>query len=142
MDTNGISIRLIEKHELPLIFNLVVAFLDAGIDKSYGELNIKDIEVALHNDTMALLCILKGNIIIGAFVIQINEYSNNKKLVVVTASGIDLKSWVDLVDEKLIEIAKECKCSELKIVGRDGWSKLLRSRGWDKVYSVLTKKVK
>lgn len=73
-------------------------------------------------------------------VTQVCVFPKKRVLDIILTSGFDLPRWITHLED-IENIAKEFKCSESRILGRDGWVKVLKPFGYEKTQVVLRKKL-
>ena len=72
----------------------------------------------------------------AAFVTEVCDYPQMRTMRWVLAGGNNLEEWLSPLTEKVENWAKRNKCQRLEIVGRKGWTKVLRDYNPQAVYFV------
>lgn len=72
----------------------------------------------------------------ASFVTEVCDYPQMRVMRWVLAGGSNMESWLTLLTEKVENWAKKNKCQRLEIVGRKGWTKVLRDYEPQAVYFV------
>lgn len=60
----------------------------------------------------------------AAVVTQLNETEWRRVCTIVACGGMRMKRWIGLI-KPIEDFAKSCGCSAVRIIGRDGWSRVL-----------------
>lgn len=137
-----IQLHSIEPHMVEIMWPKIVKFVDMACEYSNGELNSDIILKDVLGDRLRLIIMRNEKDIVAVMTLKIEQFETGKKvLTALTVGGSDIDSWVNEIDGALNSIAKEQDCSEMYIVGRAGWVRKLKSIGYDKVHTVLAKKV-
>lgn len=127
---------------LPVIWPRVEEMIDMAIAHSNEELSISSIYNKLLEGDMLLVTINEGDSIVAALTLERRHFDTGKDVLnVVTAGGADMHIWVEEMDDILQKLAKQFKCEEIYIVGRQGWVRTLRDLGYQRVHTTLSKRV-
>lgn len=111
----------------------VKPFLIPAIERD-GTHTLSDVEAKIFAHKAILLAGEKS-----ALVAEVDEYPQTKVLRIWLGGGDlnELKSWLN----ELLELGRSLGCSRLKIEGRDGWVRALKSLGLDRSWSVIEKDI-
>lgn len=142
MIKDKVLISAITPNMIPLVWHTVAPMIQMAVEYSHGELDLEDILARLTNNEMLLLTVSEGDLIIAALTIEKRDFASGKNILnVTTAGGADLHLWMDQLDPIIDELAREHGCTEIYIVGRPGWMRLLKGIGYEKIHTVVSKKV-
>lgn len=142
MIKDKIIISAITPEMIPLVWHNVRHMVEAAIEYSHGELHIDTIYNRLVDKEMVMLTVSEEDMIVAALTIEKRDFQSGKSILnVTTAGGADLHIWMDQMDPVLVDLAKEHGCEEIYIVGRAGWARALKRKGYGKIHTVVSKKV-
>lgn len=116
----------------PLVNHFITAALIHG-----SSLSTDDMKQRIRDGYVQLYVYDDGELK-GAFTTEVELGGQKKILRCITLGGNDFKNWVDEVEGMLIEYANDIGAI-LQVIGRPGWNRLARQRGW-KVASVIFEK--
>jgi hypothetical protein len=109
-----------------------------AIEENHGEYTLSDIYNFLSRGTMQLWIVAEELDLKSVFVTEIITYPRMRVCFIVLAAGEgldDLVAQLDVVEQW----AGELGVDELRIQGRRGWQRVLRSKGFSLSYTVLRK---
>ena len=75
----------------------------------------------------------------GCAVTEIIAFPQKKVLHIFLAGG-EMDQIIDM-DSSAVEFAKMNGCTGMSIAGRKGWSRVLKDKGYEEAYTVLTKDI-
>lgn len=78
---------------------------------------------------------------IGAFTIRVKSYPAGVSLCGEHLGGERLDEWADQLFEIMERYAKDLGIHNLELIGRRGWEKILKSRGWDSKLALFEKEI-
>jgi len=91
------------------------------------------------DDGKAQLWIIFDDNLLAVGTTELSTLENGRKLCVVsTLAGEDMALW-DHLWEQFEQLAREQRCDGLQVVGRVGWVRYLRDRGFRQPWVVLEK---
>ena len=85
----------------------------------------KDVKKFLLDGVSRAYSVVKGSKIIAVVTADLVSYPTSKIVRIHTAGGIDYKSWADDVINMAAKDGKDNGASEIQIIGRKGWLKVL-----------------
>jgi hypothetical protein len=137
-----IVIGAIKPDLVNIVWPIVEQHIDMAITESNGELDINKIRNSIINQDMVLLVIYKDGKIIASCTLEKREFNSGKVVVhIATLGGTEIELWADKLDAAICNLALDYGCNELYIIGRKGWEKFLKSKGYSHVHTVLSKKL-
>lgn len=92
---------------------------------------VEQVQHQLGEGFARVLVCADGSAIMSATIIQC--YVNNREerlLHVIATAGKDMWSWLDVLIEKLAELAEEEECAAVEMIGRPGWHRKLNKYGF------------
>lgn len=137
------SIIIAKPEMLDSLWPSVEKLLSRCVESSSGEHDLGDMKHRIEGEKCLLLGIINSRSQLhGVVTIERIDYPSGKSVIGITsAAGDGVESWIDPLWEAIEGIAKDQSCTEVRIIGRPGWARLLRSRGWGHTHTILSKKV-
>lgn len=132
MSSLGRVITQVPVEDLEFIWSQVKPQIEKALDGSYSSYDI--LEYIKQNRMQLWISWNDG--IEASFVTEVCDYPQLRVLRWVLAGGSNMESWLDLVTSKVEDWAKRNNCQRLEIVGRKGWTKVLRDYEPQAVYFV------
>jgi len=132
MSSLGRVITQVPVEDLEFIWSQVRPQIEKALDGSYSSYDI--LEYIKQNRMQLWISWNDG--IEASFVTEVCDYPQLRVLRWVLAGGSNMESWLDLVTSKVEDWAKRNNCQRLEIVGRKGWTKVLRDYEPQAVYFV------
>ena len=132
MSSLGRVITQVPVEDLEFIWSQVKPQIEKALDGSYSSYDI--LEYIKQNRMQLWISWNDG--IEASFVTEVCDYPQLRVLRWVLAGGSNMESWLDLVTSKVEDWAKRNNCQRLEIVGRKGWTKVLRDYKTQAVYFV------
>jgi len=132
MSSLGRVITQVPVEDLEFIWSQVRPQIEKALDGSYSSYDI--LEYIKQNRMQLWISWNDG--IEASFVTEVCDYPQLRVMRWVLAGGSNMESWLDLVTSKVEDWAKRNNCQRLEIVGRKGWTKVLRDYKPQAVYFV------
>jgi len=132
MSSLGRVITQVPVEDLEFIWSQVKPQIEKALDGSYSSYDI--LEYIKQNRMQLWISWNDG--IEASFVTEVCDYPQMRVMRWVLAGGSNMESWLDLVTSKVEDWAKRNNCQRLEIVGRKGWTKVLRDYEPQAVYFV------
>ena len=138
-----ILIHSVKPNMVEIVWPDVVGYIDSACEHSNGELDSNVILSDLIDDKVRMVLVKSDDVTIAAITFKISQFNTGKRILsLMTVSGTDMSEWIHDFDKVANEIGKGENCSEIYIIGRPGWdNKLLRSVGFSKIHTTISKKV-
>lgn len=116
-------------------------YIHDALQYSMGEMHLSDIYQELIMGTMQLWTVVEDNErICGAVVTKIVQMPRKRILQLVCCGGENIARWIRFL-QTIEEWASTLNIEEIRLYGRPGWKKLLRTEGYFQSYIVLSKDV-
>ena len=115
--------------------------IKSALEYAHGEYSILDIVKELVDGTRQIWLLTKGDEFIGTVLTRICEYNTKRVCEVTHAGGKEILKHVKLLDKRITDWAKMNNCSDLTVVGREGWHRATRSLGFEKRYLIIGKEI-
>ena len=134
-----------EPQYIDVLWPYVGPLLSKAIKRTIGEINLEDVKDWLKEERQQLWVIVddQDKEIIGALTSQIDIYPNQKHLHLhlCGAKPNTMYKWIGVWEKPVKEFCKENNISYIETAGRDGWTKILKNKGYSKYYTVLVKEI-
>jgi len=134
-----------EPQYIDVLWPYVGPLLSKAIKRTIGEINLEDVKDWLKEERQQLWVIVddQDKEIIGALTSQIDIYPNQKHLHLhlCGAKPKTMYKWIGIWEKPVKEFCKENNISYIETAGRDGWTKILKNKGYSKYYTVLVKEI-
>lgn len=131
----------IKTTDLDFYWPIVSEYIESALEHTDGEISLEDIHSDIVNRERQLWIIKHDDRYIAAVVTQIYSYNSGIKIGEVTiAGGKDHKLW-DHFTDVVGEWFKSQGCKFIDIIGRPGWQRLYKDRGFKTAYVQLRKKL-
>lgn len=79
--------------------------------------------------------------VIGAFTIRVKSYPAGAALAGEHLGGERLSEWADQLFQIMEQYARDLNISHLELIGRRGWEKILRPKGWNANLVIFEKEI-
>lgn len=139
------EVEIIEPSQIPYVWHEVKSMVDEALVHSNGELLSSDLLSDLLAGESILLLGKKDGEIYSTLIAEYQEHPRKKSIYITawtTKNRQGFNDWADLLEDKLISIAKELECDFLETQCRKGLAKKIRTQyGWTHEYSVITKPI-
>lgn len=120
---------------------IAVPFIQKALEQSDNELTLEETLSDIADHKRQLWLIKSDGVFIAGVVTQIYSYPSLKIGEITLASGSDYASWNHYTD--MIEPwFKEKGCQIIQVVGRRGWARQLKEKGFSERYTILRKGIK
>lgn len=137
---SDIKIAAIKPEVVHIIWPLVEGYLEKAIHHSNGELSIEGVLQQLIDEQMLLLVVYKDSSIIAAFVVEKRTFMTGKSVInILVLGGSDMDSWVSQAIDVVERLGVEQNCSEIYGIGRVGWAKFMKKKGFRPVHHTVKK---
>ena len=134
-----------EPSQIPYVWHEVKPMVDEALVHSNGELLSTDLLSDLLAGGLVLLLGKQDDEICSSLIAEYQEHPRKKSIYIIawtTKNRRGFDDWADLLEDKLISIAKELECDFLETQCRKGLAKKIRTQyGWTHEYSVITKPI-
>lgn len=131
----------INPNDLDFYWGFVSEYLESALEHTDGEISLKDIHSDIVNRERQLWIIKRDACYIAAIVTQIYSYNSGIKIGEITiAGGKEHRLW-DHFTDVVGEWFKDQGCKFIDIIGRPGWQRLYKDRGFKTAYVQLRKKL-
>ena len=136
----------VEARHIDVIWPYVEPLLQKPMERTLDESTLEDIKNWLKGEAQQLWLGIdedKQKIVL-ALTTQIHQYPRQKHLRVHLAGAKDhtIDSWIDKWIEPVESFCKENGIRYLESAGREGWTRVLKKKGYEKYYTVLVKEIK
>lgn len=127
----------VQSSDARLIWPHVSHFIQMAIDESSERFTTDDI-LKLIEEKKAQLFIFRGFELVAAWVTTIEDSGSSKWIRVMWAGGHGLDDWLHYLTS-VEQWGKSLGCTHSVIVGREGWKKKLKDKGYKQTSVILEK---
>ncbi len=135
----------VEARHIDVIWPYTEPLLQKPMKRTLGEIELEDIKNWLKEESQQLWLGIDEDEqeIILAITTQIYQYPRQKHLRIhlTGAKEHTIDSWINEWIEPMERFCKENRIRYLETAGRDGWTKVLKNKGYEKYYTVLVKEI-
>jgi hypothetical protein len=122
----------VDPEDLEFIWSQVEPQISRALEGSYSSYDI----MKYIKENRMQLWISWNDGIEASFVTEVCDYPQIRVMRWVLAGGSNIENWLNPMKEKVESWAKKNNCQRLEIVGRKGWTKILRDYEPQAVYFV------
>lgn len=116
--------------------------INMAIDHSNGELDIDGMKQMAIDGDILILTIYEDKNLVAVLTLERRDFQTGKSIVnITTAGGADIHLWMDDALAVIEELAKEQGCTEIYIVGRPGWQRMLKARNFKTIHTTVCRKI-
>lgn len=131
----------INPNDLDFYWNVVSEYIESALEHTDNEIGLHDIQSDIANRERQLWIIKHDDRYIAAIVTQIYSYNSGIKIGEITiAGGKDHHLW-DHFTDVVGKWFQDQGCKFIDIIGRPGWQRLYKDRGFKTAYVQLRKKL-
>jgi hypothetical protein len=117
-------------------------YIKKAIEHSNGEFNATSIYEKVSQGMMEAWVVSDEDYnIMAVLVTEFITYPLRSMVRVVLCGGDSLEKWVDIFLNKLDEYALNLGANGIEVVGRKGWERVLKNKGYEYTYTALSKEV-
>ena len=128
--------------QVPMVWPNVAPLLEKAIDRGDGTMTLDGLRSMCETRDGQLWVILGDTQeSCAAAVTAIQNSDALRYLLILALGGMDMYAWIHALDETLSRFAKAHGCSQVRLIGRPGWARVLESIGAKQVSVVLAKEV-
>lgn len=124
-------------------WGLALPLLSKAFKYSATKIDPQDVYEDLMNGNQSLWIAFEGTPInlVGAFTIRIKSYPSGMALCGEHLGGERLNEWADQLFEIMESYAHDLEIKNLELIGRRGWEKILKPKGWKSNLVIFEKEV-
>ena len=136
----------VEARHIDVIWPYVEDLLQKPLHRALGEVSLNDVKEWLKGDLQQLWVGIdetKKEIVL-AFTTQLYIYTTQRHLRIHLTGAKDhtINNWINEWVEPVEKFCKENGIRYIETCGRDGWTRVLKKKGYEKYYTVLVKEIK
>lgn len=104
----------------------------------------EDVLMDCLNGSQTLWLIYEGNPLnmIAAVTVRVKQYPTAKSVCSEHLGGERAEEWIDLLEETITSYGKIIGATSIEVIGRQGWWRHLKNRGWDTGMVMYHKEIK
>lgn len=124
-------------------WGLALPLLAKAFKYSSSKVDPEDVYEDLMKGNQSLWIVFEGTPInvIGAFTIRIKTYPAGAALCGEHLGGERLNEWADDLFEIMERYARDLGINNLELIGRRGWEKILKPKGWEAKLVIFEKEI-
>lgn len=120
---------------------IALPFIQSALEQTAGELTLEEILADVANRKRHLWLIKLEDEFLAGVVTQMYSTQSGLKIGEITmAGGKDYAAWSHFSDT-IGQFFKAQGCKIMRVIGRDGWEKLLKPKGFAKKHIILDKEL-
>jgi hypothetical protein len=119
----------------------VRSFITKALTRGYGEYDDEDIHTLLEDGNATLVLAIVDNKVVAGIVTTLIEKPALRELIIMTAGGDHLDSWLPEIMDVFDKIAEEQQADAILVHGRAGWVKKLAPYGYGYVHTTVMKRL-
>ena len=135
----------VEARHIDIIWPYIEPLLRKPLERTLNEIELEDIKNWLKGEVQQLWLGIdeEKQEIVLAFTTQIHQYPRQRHLRIHLTGAKDhtIEDWVDDWIEPVETFCKENGVRYIETCGRDGWTRVLKNKGYKKYYTVLVKEI-
>lgn len=116
----------------------VEKYIDAALEHADNKFTIHDVLDDLSKENLVLWVIYNNDsdIACGCLVTEVLEYPNTRVLSIFLLGADDVEQTLAVLDD-LKKYATTVGCKSIEFIGRNGWEKVLKSYGFEKIHTMM-----
>lgn len=124
-------------------WELALPLFSKAFKYSVTKVDPQDVYEDLMNGNQSLWIVFEGTPInlVGAFTIRIKAYPAGQSLCGEHLGGERLNEWADELFEIMESYANDLGIKNLELIGRRGWEKVLKPKGWKSNLVIFEKEI-
>lgn len=124
-------------------WGLALPLLSKAFEYSAAKVDPQDVYEDLMNGNQSLWVVFEGTPInlVGAFTIRVKAYPAGQSLCGEHLGGERLNEWADQLFEIMESYANDLGIKNLELIGRRGWEKVLKPKGWKSNLVIFEKEI-
>lgn len=135
-------ITAISQEMIPAIWTHCEPNLQKAVGESNGELTIEGVLETLLSGAGILIAMYNGGEIVANAMIEKRIFKSGLATLNITlVGGTMIEEWADDFIDIMDKIAAEQGCSEVRGMGRKGWARYLKSKGYKHAHTVMIRKL-
>lgn len=141
---HGVSIEEILPGAVPGIWHHVEGMIRQALNASEVTARCEtpqDVKSRCEAGDYALWLILAENSIKAALIVSVENHPRCNIATIHYCAGSNIEHWMAYLHDYLTERGRNAGCRYIKIEGRDGWGRMLKSLGFKKTSETFTKEI-
>lgn len=133
------KLALVPTEEVPKLWPTVAPMLARAVGYAEGRTDMRAIYQAVQESRQMLWVAYDDTdkIIAAAFVAHKAQYSKSAALVIDCVGGTRMRDWLQIASSTFRQCARDMGLVGLEMYGRPGWSRVLKSCGWQQKLVVM-----
>jgi hypothetical protein len=124
---------------LDVLWDDIKPHIDRVVALAEDEISTQSMYERAKNGEILVIIICRDTDIVAALTLEVRTFDTGvKALYVPVVGGNEMESWLDQFLNVAKAIAKDFGCTQLRgIAVRKGWLRILQSKGWDEVCTII-----
>ena len=127
----------IKKDKIEDIWDDIEPIIEKVMDYNWGFYSIEDVKGSLVSGECLLLCVVENGEYLACITCVQEPHPTKKVLHMPVVAGERMAEWIDEAFKVIPQLAKDLGFDMLMSKGRKGWNKVLGSRGFKEMHTVL-----
>ena len=138
-----IHISVVPPEMVSAVWPQAVALLSKAFEYATMKVDPEDVytDIMKGHQTLWVVFDDTDDSMIGAFTIRVKQYPVGQALCGEHLGGERLTEWSDNLFEIMESYARDLGITKLELIGRRGWEKILRPKGWKASLAIFEKEI-
>lgn len=125
-----IHIEMIEPKDSRKTWPVIRRHVTSAVDKFPGVESVEQVKDRLFMGAYIALEIRDELDNLGAAVLGFGANDDLRQLNILFIGGENMELWIEQLDRKIVELAKDWSCNQIVCTGRHGWKKTVTPLGY------------
>lgn len=135
---DDLELSSVPAETVPYVWSSQIEMIERGISKGQGDWgSAEEMLDQILKQEARLLVVHRGDDIIAIVVVSARANKHMMKIFVQLTAGRDIKQWVDIVNEKLLELKDLMGANCIEASCRPGLAKFLKGKGWSQKATIM-----
>lgn len=134
--------RLLTQQETLDHWDSIWKMVGLSIAHSNGELNEESFKRKVEDGEMCVAVVFNDVKAVAAVTMDVFNFDTGLKVLNLGgAGGEHAEKWIHQVSDLANEVAKSLGCTQVYVIGRQGWMRKLKHLGYNHVHTIVAKEV-
>jgi hypothetical protein len=135
----SIILKMIPSDKIESVWAEAGNFIEQALKYCDGETNLEYILADLVRGDRKLLTVCDGEEMIAAVILSMSVFPRKKVCHISLVGGIRMNEWCDQGLPTIEQLAREAGADTVRIQGRKGWLRRLKTNGYKEIATVIGK---
>jgi hypothetical protein len=131
---NLVDVFYVPTDVVPRIWDEVAPIMEESIATSRGNFLPQDVFAQIMENYYMLWVVTIDGEIVAGITTRVMAYPNSKSLSLDWIGGRQMRKWLPLVHNLMLDHAKANGCTQMEGYGRKAWGRWLKKYGWEPNY--------